>query len=82
MATFNKTLLTADSLMAAAFDRPREHRSDAYKAGVRAALVRSFDCINRPAPYNIGTAEADAFFAGETEGRQIIARAWETEQVA
>ena len=82
MAIPDQKTLTVARLMAAAFDRPREPRSDAYKAGVRAALVRSFDCITRPVPYNIGTAEADAFFAGETEGRQIIARAWETEQVA
>lgn len=74
MATPEQKPLTVDGLMAAAFDRPREHRSAAYKAGVRAALVLSFDCITRPAPYNIGTAEADAFFAGEAEGRQIIAR--------
>ena len=82
MAIPEQKPITVDGLMAAAFDRPREHRSAAYKAGVRAALVLSFDCITRPVPYSIGTAEADAFFAGEAEGRQIIARTWETEQIA
>jgi len=80
--TTQRDFATVDGLMAAAFDRPREPRSAAYKAGVRAALVRSFDCVIRPVPYEMGTAEADAFFAGENEGRQIIARTWEAEQVA
>lgn len=82
MATFNKTLLTADSLMAAAFDRPREPRSAAYKAGVRAKLSHVFDNVTTAMPYAPGTAEADAFFAGEEEGRVIFARTWEQAQIA
>ena len=66
--------ITLDGLMAAAFDRPREPRSDAYKAGVRAKLSHAFDNVTIAMPYAPGTAEADAFFAGEDEGRAIFAR--------
>ncbi len=75
-------LLTVDGLMAAAFNRPRDPRSDAYKQGVRAALTRYVERVTPPLPFAPGTAEADAFFAGEEEGRLIIARTWEQEQVA
>lgn len=75
-------LLTVDGLMAAAFNRPRDPRSDAYKQGVRAALTRYVERATPPVPFDAGTAEADAFFAGEEEGRLIIARAWEQEQIA
>lgn len=82
MANPINATLTVDGLMAAAFNRPREARSNAYKAGVRASLTRSFDYITRPLPFKTGTAEADAFFAGEDEGRLIIARIWQAEQIA
>ena len=82
MANPANTTLTVDGLMAAAFNRPRDARSEAYKAGTRAALMCFFERLTPPLPFQAGTAEADAFFAGETEGRQIIARTWETEQVA
>jgi len=63
----------ADSLMKAAFDRPRDPRSDAYKLGVRALLVsRSTKSVfvDRFAP---GSVESDAFHAGVDEGRAIWA---------
>ena len=79
---FSATPLTVDGLMAAAFDRPREPRSDAYKAGVRAKLSHAFDNVKTAIPYDLGTAEADAFFAGEDEGRAIFARSWQEVQIA
>lgn len=63
-------------------NRPRDPRSDAYKRGVHAALTRYVELVTPPLPFDAGTAEADAFFAGEEEGRLIIARTWEQEQVA
>lgn len=73
---------TVDSLMADAFNRSRDPRSDAYKAGTHAALTRTIENIKTPLPYELGTAEADAFFAGEAEGRTIFMSAWEQEQIA
>lgn len=82
MTFASNTLSTVDGLMAAAFNRPREPRSAAYKAGVRAKLIHVFDNVKTPMPYELGTAEADAFFSGEDEGRAIFARTWEQEQIA
>ena len=82
MANPKATAITVDSLMAAAFDRPREPRSNAYKAGVRAKLSHVFDNVTTAMPYAPGTAEADAFFAGEEEGCVIFARTWEQAQIA
>lgn len=75
-------LLTVDGLMAAAFNRPRDPRSDAYKQGVLDGLTRILNGTVNPMPYKSGTAESDAYFAGEDEARLIVARAWEQEQVA
>lgn len=74
--------ITVDGLMAAAFDRPRDPRSDAYKTGARAHLQHVLNNKNTVVPYPLGTAEADAFFAGVDEGRAIVMRAWEKEQIA
>lgn len=82
MPTIREKSITVDGLMAAAFNRPRDPRSDAYKQGVHAGLVRIIERIALPLPYSAGTAEADAFFAGEEEARLIVARTWEQEQVA
>ena len=75
-------LLTVDGLMAAAFNRPRDPRSDAYKQGARATPTRYGERVTPSLPFDAGAAGADAFFAGEEEGRLIIARTWEQEQVA
>ena len=77
-----ESILTVDGLMAAAFNRPREPRSDAYKQGVRAGLTRIIKRTTQPLPFKAGTAESDAFFAGEDEARLIVSRAREQEQVA
>lgn len=82
MTTAKQKTITVDGLMAAAFDRPREPRSSAYCVGVRTFLAQRIEGAPVALPFEPGTAEADAFFAGEDEGRLILARAGEAEQVA
>lgn len=82
MENLEPATTTVDSLMAAAFDRPREPRSSAYKAGVRAHLVRVIENKTIAVPYPFGTAERDAFYAGENEGQAIYRQAWEKAQLA
>ena len=82
MTTAKQKIITVDGLMAAAFDQPREPRSSAYCCGVRTILAHRIDGASLALPFEIGTAEADAFFAGEDEGRLILARVREAEQVA
>lgn len=59
-----------DRLMAQAFDRSRHRdpRSAEYRWGVRAAL--DFRLLRHPlsCPFDIGTCQADAWFAGVEEG--------------
>lgn len=63
----------AHRLFDAAFNKPRDPRSPAYKEGVLATL--RYYCNNIPVtcPYPEATAEADAFFAGRDEGNKIWA---------
>lgn len=68
-----KKQTTAERLHAEAFHGSRSPRSDAYKAGVLYALRSRLEGHRAPAPYALGTAEADAFFSGCQEGH-IIAR--------
>ena len=65
---------TVGSLLVAAFDRPRDPRSAAYIAGVRAHLEYAINDKKTALPYKLGSAEADAFFAGADEGRAIVMR--------
>lgn len=61
-------------LQASAFSTARTPRSDAYKAGHYAALVKFLgDGPLRRCPYANGTAEADAWYAGYDEGRATAA---------
>ena len=61
---------TADDLFNEAFGQPRDKRSQAYKTGVVQGLrVVLGEANNPPLPYRLGTAEADAYFAGYDEGR-------------
>lgn len=82
MTTPKQKTISVDGLMTAAFARPREPRSSAYCCGVRTLLAHRIDGASLALPFEIGTAEADAFFAGEDEGRLILARVREAEQVA
>jgi len=65
-----------DQLVRAAFDRPRDRRSDAYKQGVRALLIARVSLATLICNYQPGSAEFDAFHAGVDEGRAI----WQNEQ--
>lgn len=63
----------AHQLYEKAFTQPRDPRSDAYKRGVRDALQacarQSKTKLGALLPYEMGTAEADAWFAGTEEGK-------------
>ena len=61
---------TADDLFCEAFSKPRDKRSQAYQAGfLRGLRVVLGEANNPPLPYCLGTAEADAYFSGNDEGR-------------
>ncbi len=63
-----------DRLMAETFSAPRDPRSPQYRAGVRVILERKLIGTPLPAlPYLLGSASADAYFAGQGEGH-VIAR--------
>lgn len=66
-----ESLLLVDDLMRAAFNIARDKRSDAYKLGARELLKHRAAGIRFVSPFPMGTAEADAFFAGSDEGRMI-----------
>jgi len=63
---------TVNEFMKAAFDRPRDPRSDEYKAGVRASLNFRINGEHTANPYKPGTAQSDAFFSGVDEGHSIF----------
>lgn len=69
----------AQELYAKAFTGPRDPRSDEYKAGVRAALLYRLDGREIKCPYQMGTAQADAFYSGLDEGHRIF-REYEAKQ--
>lgn len=71
---------TAEELFTAAFNQPRDPRSSAYKQGVLAALKFRIDGRRIPKLYDPGTAEDDAYYAGQAEGHAIWRRA-QTESV-
>ena len=60
---------TATEIHKRLFDRPRDPRSPAYKAGALAAIRLNLDGVDLGLPYAPGTAEHDAWLAGYAEGR-------------
>lgn len=64
-------MTTVDELMTQAFSVPRDPRSAEYKAGVRAVLDYRLHGKQMSLPFRIGTAAADAYFAGTDEGHRI-----------
>ncbi len=55
------------------FSVPRDPRSDEYKIGVMAILILKLDGgERRRCPYELGTCQADAWFAGTDEGHAIV----------
>ena len=63
--------VTVDLLFRTAFYNGRTPRSPEYQAGTRAALEHSIERKDFDMPYKVGTAAADAFFAGIEEGKSI-----------
>lgn len=65
-----KAITLVNELFNKAFNKPRDPRSNAYKAGVRAALDAR---VRREkiggCPYSPGSAESDAWFSGLEEGK-------------
>jgi hypothetical protein len=57
-------------LFAKAFEATRDKRSDPYKRGVYDGLVAKLETITTKNPFTLGTADADAWFAGNDEGRR------------
>jgi len=70
--------MLVETLMRKAFDRPRTPRSKPYKEGAQWALDFRIRGLRPPCPYPVGTAEADAYFAGRDEGNGI----WRAYQAA
>ena len=63
--------LSVDQLYQTAFYNGRTPRSQEYQAGTRAALEHRIERKDFDMPYQVGTAAADAFFAGIEEGKTI-----------
>lgn len=73
LATAKPTALQAvNSLMEWLFRPGRDPRSAAYHAGVRDMLLFKLCHQQLKQPYTVGTAEADAWWAGNEEGRTAI----------
>ncbi|RYF46729.1 MAG: hypothetical protein EOO38_13550 [Cytophagaceae bacterium] len=66
-----QALTLIDQLMEAAFNKPRDPRSDAYRLGVTEILKCRTMSVKYQCPYELGTAEADAFFSGNDEDNAI-----------
>lgn len=67
----NTADVTVDQLMQAAFFNGRTPRSGEYKAGTRAVLENRIEHKDIVPPYQAGTTEADAYFAGIEEGKSV-----------
>ena len=64
-----------ERLMTTAFFLGRYARSEEYRLGVRAILAYKLAGEPLPPlPYQLGSCEADAYFAGQDEGRGILKR--------
>jgi hypothetical protein len=75
LATIPANAEVIDALMRETFNAGRAPRSAPYKHGVRFVLEFKLDGVAfRDLPYPEGTAESDAFFAGQTEGWEIYKR--------
>lgn len=64
----------AEELFAAAFSKPRDARSAEYKQGVLDTLkmrLHETNGLAGKAIYRMGTAAADAYYAGCDEGHRI-----------
>ncbi|TXT39196.1 MAG: hypothetical protein FD135_2346 [Comamonadaceae bacterium] len=66
------TLYTVDGLMGMTFCPGRKLPNAAYLAGARAWFDRHLTKAPILCPYFCGTAEFDAFWAGDAEAREVI----------
>jgi hypothetical protein len=62
---------TATTLFQKAFNNPRDPRSEAYKAGVMDTLNFKESGQELKHPFEPGSAESDAWFAGNREGLDL-----------
>lgn len=60
-----------EALIVKAFSRPRDPRSIEYRCGCRALLDFKLGGEKPRCPFTVGTASADAWFAGLDEGWSI-----------
>lgn len=67
----SKSNATVSELMAKAFMPGRDARSVEYMAGVRALLALRIDGAKLPRSYEMGTVQADPFYAGVDGGHRI-----------
>jgi hypothetical protein len=69
-----------EALMQLAFYPGRPARSAAYRAGVRDVLLKHLDGVRDISfPYQMGSAEADAYLSGTDEGmRRANELTWAT----
>lgn len=68
------TQLAVRELLTEAFREGRTPRSYQYQHGTRVILCQRLMGEPIPAmPYLVGTCQADAYFAGQAEGRDIVA---------
>lgn len=69
------TQLTAQAIFDEAFPVWRPKRSDAYRKGVFLHLrYRMLETVQYTCPYEPGSAEADAFWSGVSEGWNLLAK--------
>lgn len=66
-----------EGLMRDAFHVAREPRSEEYMRGCQAALFYRVCGASIHCPYQAGTTQFDAYFAGVTEGHAVWRRAGE-----
>jgi hypothetical protein len=62
---------TVDELMAEAFPPGRDPHSAEYIAGVRSILENRIEGVAITLHYQVGSAQADAYVAGQQEGKAI-----------
>lgn len=76
-------MTTARDVFTRAFEGPRDARSREYRAGVLAALQFRFgEAKGLRCPFEVGTAQADAWFAGTDEGHRLARDVTETNDFA
>lgn len=72
----------AQLIFDAAFNQPRQPRSEEYKEGARYVLaLKTGECASTPCPYPAGSVQADAFFHGAREGHDLYRAAKEAGRV-